>query len=113
VLLAGMAATVSAGWLTRGWLSLAMFALSGLACSGLMPNMLSLASRLLPAEVRGAGLGVFSMCGGMGGMAVTYGTTLVAARVGLEAGFATVIVVAVAGLALFLLFAKRIGGNTP
>lgn len=108
VLLIGVAATLAAGWLGRGWLSLVMFSLSGLACSGLMPNMLSLATRILPAEVRGAALGVFSMCGGLGGMAVTYGTTLVAARVGLEAGFATVIVVAVAGVGLFLLFARQV-----
>ncbi len=101
ILLATLTATLCLGLMTRGTVSLAIFSLTGLACSGLMPNMLSMATKTLPEGVRGAALGVFSMCGGLGGMAVTYGTTLLAARVGLERALFLLVVVSLISLVFF------------
>ncbi len=107
VLIVSLFVLLFAGWLTNGIVSAVFFGLTGLACSGLMPTMLALASRILPEQVRGASLGVFSMFGGLGGMATTYGTALVAAYRGLERGFLLVIAVSGGAMLLFAFFTKR------
>ncbi len=101
VLLALLAAFLLGGWLTRGPVSLACFALTGLACSGLMPSLLALASHLLPAEVGGSAIGLLAMCGGLGGMALTWLTTWIAGSIGLNPAFLAVALVAFAALGWF------------
>lgn len=105
-LMMALTAALCLGLATDGLPSLAVFSLTGLACSGLMPNMLSLASRILPEGVRGAALGVFSMCGGLGGMGVTYATTLLAARMGLESGFRLLVAASAVSIILFIIFIR-------
>ena len=107
VLLTLLAASLLVGWLTRGPLSMTCFALTGLACSGLMPSLLALASHLLPAEVSGSAIGLLSMFGGVGGMALTWLTAWIAGTIGLNLAFLAVILVAFAALGYFALMRSR------
>ena len=107
VLLILLAASLLGGWLTRGTLSMTCFALTGLACSGLMPSLLALASHLLPAEVSGSAIGLLSMFGGVGGMALTWLTAWIAGTIGLNLAFLAVILVAFAALGYFALMRSR------
>ena len=107
ILLSALFVLLLAGWLTRGPLSIAFFVLTGLACSGLMPGFMALASQTLPKEISGLALGILSMVGGLGGMALTRVATWLAGSMGFEGAFLTVILVAAAALGYFVAMKRR------
>lgn len=106
ILLALLVVFLAAGWLTEGYFSFACFMLTGLACSGLMPSFLALASLALPKNIAGLALGLFSMFGGLGGMALTRFTTWFAGRLDLDRAFLSLVSVALAAFAFFVFKAK-------
>ncbi|MBW1973535.1 MAG: MFS transporter [Deltaproteobacteria bacterium] len=74
------------GWMTKGFCSGIIFAFTGLACSGIFPSLLALIS-LFFSEMTGTVMGILAMCGGLGGMTITYLTALISQHLGLNVGF--------------------------
>lgn len=94
-------------WLTTGTVSLVFWILTGFACSGLMPSMLALGATVLPQRVVGSALGLLAMCGGLGGMLLTYVTSFFAERIGMSLAFGLNLGIAIAAAVWFLLFRSR------
>lgn len=106
-LLLSLSALLWAGWLTPSLSSGAILTLTGLACSGLMPVLLSMTSMILDSRYMGTALGFLAMCGGLGGMTITYLTTVLSQRVGLRLGFGLVVAVALLTLLYYLVIQRR------
>jgi fucose permease len=83
-----------AGWAAGGSAAAVSFALTGLSCSGLMPILLSLTSTVLDSRFRGTALGFLAMCGGLGGMTITWLATALSKHIGFEHGILLVVVLA-------------------
>lgn len=102
-----LVAFFAVAWLTTGTVSLVFWILTGFACSGLMPSMLALAATVLPQRVVGSALGLLAMCGGLGGMLLTYLTSFLAESIGMSLAFGLNLGIAGAVAGWFLLLRAR------
>ncbi|KPJ89353.1 MAG: hypothetical protein AMS17_02275 [Spirochaetes bacterium DG_61] len=106
-LLLSLSTLLWVGWLIPSQSSGAVLALTGLACSGLMPVLLSMTSMILDSRYMGTALGFLAMCGGLGGMTITFLTTVLSQRVGLRLGFGLVSAVAFLTLLYYFVIQRR------
>ena len=83
---------LAAGWAMDGGAAAIAFCLTGFSCSGFTPILLSLTSSVLDSRFRGTALGFLSMCGGLGGMVITYFATALSKSIGLENGILLIVV---------------------
>ncbi len=82
------------GWALKDGAAAIPLALTGLSCSGLMPILLSLTSSVLDSRFKGTALGFLAMCGGLGGMTITWLATALSKQIGFERGILLVVVLA-------------------
>ncbi|MBN2323483.1 MAG: MFS transporter [Spirochaetes bacterium] len=100
-LLVSLAVFLIAGWALKGGQAAVAFSLTGLSSSGLMPILLSLTSSVLDSRFRGTALGFLAMCGGLGGMAITYCATALSKQIGLENGILLIVVLSLFTVLLY------------
>jgi MFS family permease len=91
-----------AGWAFDCGAAAVPFALTGLSCSGLMPILLSLTSTVLDSRFRGTALGFLAMCGGLGGMTITWLATALSKQIGFDRGILLVVVLALFTVLLYV-----------
>jgi len=102
VLLISLHLFLIAGWVLDGGAAALPFALTGLSCSGLMPILLSLTSSVLDSRFRGTALGFLAMCGGLGGMTITWLATALSKQIGFDRGILLVVVLALFTVLLYV-----------
>jgi FHS family glucose/mannose:H+ symporter-like MFS transporter len=110
-LLISFVALLAVGWATDGGAAAIAFGLMGLSCSGLTPILLSLTSSVLDSRFRGTALGFFAMCGGLGGMAITYLATALSKRIGLENGILLIVVLSLVTVLFYAVTFRRMKNN--